>query len=62
MTNSFLAGEGFLLLQIPYLRQVNDTKKSSFFFRKSLSLCYAFNIYNSRLEMNFLNLLLLTQP
>ena len=41
--NSFLAGKWLPLLQIPYLRQVDDMKKSSC-IRRSLSLCNAFNL------------------
>ena len=40
--NSSEVGEG-LLLRIPYLRQVDDTKKSSC-IRRSLSVCDAFNL------------------
>ena len=41
--NSSEVGEGLLLLRIPYLRQVDDTKKSSC-IRRSLSVCDAFNL------------------
>ena len=44
--NSSEVGEGLLLLRIPYLRQVDDTKKSSC-IRRSLSVCDAFNLQHS---------------
>ena len=50
--NSSEVGEGLLLLRIPYLRQVDDTKKSSCIRRSLFAMRLIYNTVIARNRIN----------